>query len=277
MTSIEKREFLMIVPQFGLGTFRLSGQTVIDSVKNALSVGYRAVDTAQIYGNEAEVGQAIAESKVSRSELFLTTKIWVEHYAPDQLIPSLKESLNKLRTDAVDLTLIHWPAPQMGVDITELMQTLLEAKKQGLSQHIGISNFNIALSQQAIDSIGAEHIATNQIELSPYLQNEKLAKFLKTQNIDITSYMTLAYGKVLNDPTLNDIAQHHQASTAQIALAWALQKGYSVIPSSTNIEHLKANLRAQNIQLSHEEMQAIASLERNGREVNPEKLAPEWD
>lgn len=267
----------MIVPQFGVGTFRLSGQTVIDSIKNALSVGYRAIDTAQIYGNEAEVGQAIAESKIVREELFLTTKIWVDHYAPDKLIPSLKESLSKLRTDAVDLTLIHWPAPQMGFNISELMQTLLEAKTQGLTQHIGISNFNIALTQQAIDSIGAEHVATNQIELSPYLQNAKLAEFLKAQNIDVTSYMTLAYGKVLNDPVLNDIAQHHQASAAQIALAWALQKGYSVIPSSTKIAHLKANLRAQDIQLSDEEMQAIASLERNGREVNPEKLAPEWD
>ncbi|QXW27240.1 2,5-didehydrogluconate reductase DkgB [Acinetobacter johnsonii] len=267
----------MIVPKFGVGTFRLSGQTVIDSVKNALSAGYRAIDTAQIYGNEAEVGQAIAESPVQRSELFLTTKIWVDHYAPDRLIPSLKNSLSQLRTDAVDLTLIHWPAPQMNVDIPELMQTLLEAKKQGLTQHIGISNFNIALTQQAIDSISAEHIATNQIELSPYLQNEKLADFLQTQNIDVTSYMTLAYGKVLNDPVLMQIAQQHHASAAQIALAWALQKGYSVIPSSTKIEHLTANLRAQDIQLSSEDMLAIAGLERNGREVDPENLAPEWD
>ncbi|CAM4304251.1 2,5-didehydrogluconate reductase DkgB [Acinetobacter pragensis] len=267
----------MIVPKFGIGTFRLTGQTVIDSVKNALDAGYRAVDTAQIYGNEAEVGQAIAESAVPRSELFLTTKIWVDHYAADKLIPSLKESLNKLRTEAVDLTLIHWPAPKMAVDIPVLMQTLLEAKKQGLTQHIGISNFNIALTQQAIDSIGAEHIAANQIELSPYLQNEKLASYLKAQNIDITSYMTLAYGKVLNDPLLNEIAGHHQASAAQIALAWALQKGYSVIPSSTQHEHLQANLKAQDIQLNADEMQAIAALERNGREVNPENLAPEWD
>ncbi|WP_374664270.1 2,5-didehydrogluconate reductase DkgB [Acinetobacter sp.] len=267
----------MTVPKFGVGTFRLSGQAVIDSVKNALSAGYRAVDTAQIYGNEAEVGQAIAESSVARADLFLTTKIWVEHYAPDTLIPSLKESLSKLRTEAVNLTLIHWPAPKMGVDIPELMHTLLEAKKQGLTQHIGISNFNIALTQQAIDSIGAENIATNQIEISPYLQNEKLTAFLKTQQIDVTSYMTLAYGKVLNDPVLNRIAQQHQASAAQIALAWALQKGYSVIPSSTKIAHLKANLRAQDIQLNDEEMRTIASLERNGREVDPEALAPAWD
>lgn len=266
-----------IVPQFGVGTFRLSGQTVIDSVKTALEVGYRAVDTAQIYANEAEVGQAIAESQVNRNELFIITKIWTDHYAPDKLIPSLKESLHKLRTDAVNLTLIHWPAPRLGVQIPELMQTLLEAKQQGLTEHIGVSNFNIELTQQAIDTIGLEHIATNQIELSPYLQNQRLVTFLQSQKIDVTSYMTLAYGKVLNDPVLQGIATQHQASTAQIALAWALQKGFAVIPSSTKREHLLANLAAQEIQLTQEEMALISTLERNGREVDPEQLAPIWD
>ncbi|MFV5590681.1 2,5-didehydrogluconate reductase DkgB [Acinetobacter variabilis] len=266
-----------IVPQFGVGTFRLSGQTVIDSVKTALEAGYRAIDTAQIYANEAEVGQAIAESQVNRNELFITTKIWTDHYAPDKLIPSLKESLHKLRTDAVNLTLIHWPAPRLGVQIPELMQTLLEAKQQGLTEHIGVSNFNIELTHQAIDTIGLEHIATNQIELSPYLQNQRLVNFLQAKNIDVTSYMTLAYGKVLNDPVLQGIATQHQASTAQIALAWALQKGFAVIPSSTKREHLLANLAAQEIQLTQEEMALISTLERNGCEVDPEQLAPIWD
>lgn len=267
----------MIVPKFGLGTFRLSGQTVIDSVKTALEVGYRAVDTAQIYANEAEVGQAIAESQLNRDELFITTKIWTENYAPDKLIPSLKDSLRKLRTDAVNLTLIHWPAPKLGVSIAEVMQALLEAKQQGLTEHIGISNFNIELTQQAIDSIGLQHIATNQIELSPYLQNHRLVDFLQAQKIDVTSYMTLAYGKVLNDPVLLDIAAQHQASSAQIALAWALQQGFAVIPSSTKREHLIANLTAQEIQLTKDEMVEIAKLDRNAREINPEQLAPLWD
>ncbi|EFF84191.1 oxidoreductase, aldo/keto reductase family protein [Acinetobacter haemolyticus ATCC 19194] len=267
----------MHIPQFGLGTFRLKDQVVIDSVKTALEVGYRAIDTAQIYENEAAVGQAIAESGVARQDLFLTTKIWVDHFAEDKLILSLKESLQKLRTDAVDLTLIHWPAPQLGVSIPAVMQLLLEAKQQGLTQQIGISNFNIALTQQAIDTIGAEHIATNQIELSPYLQNLKLANYLTQQHIDVTSYMTLAYGKVLNDPTLLEIAAQHQATTAQVALAWALQQGYAVIPSSTKRENLISNLKAQDLTLSSEEMQLIAQLERNGREVNPEQWAPEWD
>ena len=267
----------MHIPTFGLGTFRLKDQAVIDSVKTALEVGYRAIDTAQIYGNEAAIGQAIAQSGVARQELFLTTKIWVDHFAEDQFIPSLKESLQKLRTDAVDLTLIHWPAPQLGVSIPTVMQLLLDAKQQGLTQQIGISNFNIALTQEAISTIGAEHIATNQIELSPYLQNQNLVNYLTEQRIDVSSYMTLAYGKVLNDPTLVEIAAQYQATTAQIALAWALHKGYAVIPSSTNREHLISNLKAQDLQLSAEDMQRISLLDRNNREVSPEPFAPEWD
>ena len=267
----------MIVPQFGVGTFRLTGDTVIHSVKTALEVGYRAVDTAQIYGNEAEVGQAIHASQVNRADIFLTTKIWTENYAADKLIPSLKDSLIKLRTDAVNLTLIHWPAPALGVDIPELMGHLLEAKKQGLTEHIGLSNFNIELTQQAIDHIGLENIATNQIELSPYLQNQNLVNYLQANNIDVTSYMTLAYGKVLQDPILLNIAAEQQVTSAQIALAWALQKDYAVIPSSTKRENLIANLKAQDIQLTAKEMHRIAQLERDGREVDPEGLAPIWD
>ena len=164
----------MTIPSFGVGTFRLTGQTVIDSVHNALDVGYRAVDTAQIYGNEAEVGLAIAESGVPRADLFVTTKIWTDNYAKDKLIPSLRESLEKLRTDYVDLTLIHWPAPGNGVSLPEFMEALAEAKAQGLTRQIGVSNFNIALTQQAIDVVGKGQIATNQIELSPYLQNHDI-------------------------------------------------------------------------------------------------------
>jgi len=238
----------MSVPSFGVGTFRLTGQTVIDSVRNALEVGYRAVDTAQIYGNEAEVGQAIAESGVPRDQLFLTTKIWVDNYAADKLIPSLRDSLAKLRTDYVDLLLIHWPAPGNGVELREY-----------------------------IEVVGAAEIATNQIELSPYLQNPALTAFLQDQGITVTSYMTLAYGKVLKDPVLAAIADKHQATVAQVALAWALQRGYSVIPSSTKRENLASNLLAQDLHLDADDMAAIAALDRNGREVDPPGLAPAWD
>ncbi|MBB6579018.1 2,5-diketo-D-gluconate reductase B [Comamonas odontotermitis] len=265
------------IPSFGVGTFRLSGQTVIDSVRNALDVGYRAVDTAQIYGNEAEVGQAIAESGVPRAELFVTTKIWTDNYARAKLVPSLRESLKKLRTDYVDLTLIHWPAPGNGVELPEFMDALAEAKALGLTRQIGISNFNIELTRQAIAAVGKGEIATNQIELSPYLQGHKLTAFLQEQGIQVTSYMTLAYGKVLKDPVLASIAAKHQATVAQVALAWALQLGYAVIPSSTKRENLASNLLARGLKLDAEDMALIATLERNGREVSPEGLAPAWD
>ena len=265
------------IPTFGVGTFRLNGQVVIDSVRNALDVGYRAVDTAQIYGNEAEVGQAIAESGVARSDLFLTTKIWVENYSKNKLVASLQDSLKKLRTDYVDLTLIHWPAPGNGVELSEYMEALADAKAKGLTRQIGISNFNIELTRQAIAAVGQGEIATNQIELSPYLQGHKLTAFLKEQSIQVTSYMTLAYGKVLKDPVLIQIAAKHNATVAQVALAWALQLGYAVIPSSTKRENLASNLLARDLKLDAEDMALIATLERNGREVSPEGLAPIWD
>ncbi|MBN9474557.1 MAG: 2,5-didehydrogluconate reductase B [Bordetella sp. SCN 67-23] len=267
----------MSIPSFGVGTFRLTGQTVIDSVRSALDVGYRAVDTAQVYGNEAEVGQAIAQSGVKRADLFLTTKIWTDNYARDKLVPSLRTSLEKLRTDHVDLTLIHWPAPGNGVELSETMTALAEAKALGLTRQIGISNFNIALTKEAIALLGRGEIATNQIELSPYLQNRKLTAFLKEQGITVTSYMTLAYGKVLKDPVLAAIATKHHATVAQVALAWALQLGYAVIPSSTKRENLASNLLARDLELDADDMAQIAALERNGREVDPQGLAPEWD
>ncbi|CAM4190768.1 2,5-didehydrogluconate reductase DkgB [Bordetella muralis] len=267
----------MSIPSFGVGTFRLTGQTVIDSVRNALDVGYRAIDTAQIYGNEAEVGQAIADSGIKRADLFVTTKIWTDNYARSKLVPSLRESLEKLRTDHVDLTLIHWPAPGNGIALSEYMEALAEAKSQGLTRQIGISNFNIELTKQAIDVVGKGEIATNQIELSPYLQNHKLTAFLKEQGITVTSYMTLAYGKVLKDPVLAKIADKHRATVAQVALAWALQLGYAVIPSSTKRENLASNLLARDLKLDADDMAQIAALERNGREVSPEGLAPVWD
>lgn len=267
----------MSIPSFGLGTFRLTGQAVIDSVKSALELGYRVIDTAQIYQNEADVGQAIAESGVPRSELFITTKIWVENYAADKLIPSLKDSLEKLRTDHVDLLLIHWPAPGNGVELAEYMEALAEAKKLGLTHQIGVSNFNIELTRQAIAVVGKGEIATNQIELSPYLQNSKLTAFLKEHGITTTSYMTLAYGKVLKDPVLAEIAAKHKATVAQVALAWAMQLGYAVIPSSTKRENLASNLLARDLRLDADDMARIATLERNGREVSPDGLAPIWD
>jgi 2,5-diketo-D-gluconate reductase B len=267
----------MTIPAFGLGTFRLKGDVVIASVKTALELGYRAIDTAQIYDNEAAVGQAIAESGVPRSELFITTKIWTENLSKDALIPSLKESLSKLRTDYVDLTLIHWPSPNDAVSVEEFMQALLEAKKSGLTREIGISNFTISLMERAIATVGAEHIATNQIELSPYLQNRSVVEWAKKHGIHITSYMTLAYGKALQDEVIGKIAAKHNATPAQVILAWAMGEGYAVIPSSTKRENLASNLQAQKLTLDDGDRAAIAALDCNDRLVSPEGLAPDWD
>ncbi|KAA0893141.1 2,5-didehydrogluconate reductase DkgB [Pusillimonas sp. ANT_WB101] len=267
----------MNIPAFGLGTFRLQGQTVIGSVRNALDVGYRVIDTAQIYGNEADIGQAIAESGVPRSELFLTTKIWIENMSASTLIPSLRQSLEKLRTDHVDLTLIHWPSPGGAVPLKETLDALREAQTDGLTSQIGVSNFTTSLLAEAIAVVGRENITTNQVEISPYLQNRKLAVFAREQGIHLTSYMTLAYGGVLNDPLLGEIATAHGATPAQIALAWALQQGYAVIPSSTRRENLQSNLNAVNIVLTDEDMARIATLDRGERQASPEGIAPEWD
>lgn len=267
----------MSIPLLGLGTFRLKDQIVIDSVTQALELGYRAIDTAQIYGNEAEVGTAIAASGVAREQLFLTSKIWTDNLGADKLIPSLKESLQKLKTDYLDLTLIHWPSPKGAVAVSEFMGALAEAKTLGLTRQIGVSNFTIDLLRQAIEVVGKDAIATNQIELHPYLQNRKLVEFMASQGIAVTSYMTLGYGKVLQDPVIQAIASQHQATPAQVTLAWAMQLGYAVIPSSTRRENLASNLKAAELKLSSDEMAQIAALDKGLRLTNPESLAPAWD
>lgn len=265
------------IPAFGLGTFRLKDQVVVDAVRHALELGYRAIDTAQAYGNEAEIGAAIAASGVPREQLFITTKVWTDQFGNGKLIPSLKDSLRKLRTEQVDLTLIHWPSPGGAVPMAEYLGALAEAQDQGLTRLIGVSNFTSALLREAIGIVGAARIATNQVELSPYLQNRTLAAFAHEQGIHLTSYMTLAYGKVLNDPVIGAVAAAHGATTAQVVLAWAMQLGYAVIPSSTKRANLEGNLKAQALTLSEAEMAQIAALDRGERLTSPEGLAPAWD
>jgi 2,5-diketo-D-gluconate reductase B len=265
----------MQLPDMGLGTFRLEGAQAIASVTAALDIGYRLIDTAQMYNNETEVGKAVAASVVPRSEIFVTTKVWPDNFT--RLVPSLKESLARLRMDQVELTLLHWPAPGNGVPLADTLGALMQAKSEGLTQHIGVSNFSIALLREAIEIAGPDQIVTNQIELSPYLQNRKVAAFAKTQGIRITSYMTLARGEVMHDPVLEKIAQRLGATTAQVALAWAMQLGITVIPSSTRRENLESNFAARELTLSDDDMAQIADLERGGRLVDPDGLKPVWD
>lgn len=266
----------MNMPQLGFGTFRLKGQQVIDSVRSGLDVGYRHIDTAQIYENEAEVGQAIAESGVPRNDIFLTTKIWTANLAGPKVISSLKESLVKLRSEQLDLTLIHWPAPADGVPLEETLLALLEAKRRGLTAAIGISNFTIALMQQAIDVIGADNIMTNQVELHPFLQQPRLVEYARKAGIHLTAYMPLAYGKVMQDPTLQGIAKSHGVTPAQVSLAWLMKEGFAVIPSSTKQRNQEANFAALGLKLDDSESMAVCGLDRNERMVSPD-FSPEWD
>lgn len=266
----------MHMPQLGLGTFRLQGPQAIDSVRNGLELGYRHIDTAQIYGNEEEVGSALAVSGVPRGEVFVTTKIWTANLGGEVLIPSLKESLRKLRLDQVDLTLVHWPSPGKEVPVRESMQALLAARDLGLSRAIGISNFPVALMREAVDAVGAANIATNQVELHPYLQNRSVAAAARELGIGITAYMPLAYGKVLDDAAVKAIAARIGATAAQVTLAWLMAKAYTVIPSSTKRANLESNLGSTGITLALEDIAAIDALDRGGRLVSPE-FAPEWD
>ncbi|BAN46230.1 2,5-didehydrogluconate reductase DkgB [Metapseudomonas resinovorans] len=266
----------MSIPALGLGTFRLKDQQVIDSVRNGLELGYRHIDTAQIYGNEAEVGRAIAESGVPREELFVTTKVWTEHLGGGRLIPSLEESLAKLGLERLDLALIHWPSPGDTIPVAEYMNALAEARQRGLAQRIGISNFTIRQMREAIAAVGAQEIATNQVEIHPFLQNRQVVEFAHEQGLHLTAYMPLAYGKVMQDPVIQGIAAAHSATPAQVTLAWLLQQGFAVIPSSTRRENLASNQRASDLVLSEAEMAAIATLERGERLANPD-FAPQWD
>lgn len=193
------------------------------------------------------------------------------------MVPSLEASLRCLRTDHVDLALIHWPSPGGQVPLSATLDGLLEARERGLVRQIGLSNFTVALMREALDIVGSGVLATNQVELSPYLQNRRVAAFAREHGLHLTSYMTLAYGKVLGDPVLQGIAQRHGATVAQVALAWAMQQGHAVIPSSTKREHLASNLKAQSLRLSEVETAAIAKLDRHERQADPQGIAPEWD
>lgn len=266
----------MKMPNLGLGTFRLTGQPLRDSLLQGLELGYRHIDTAQIYANEAEVGQLMSESGVPRQDIYLTTKVWTSEFGPGKVIPSLEVSLEKLGTDYLDLALIHWPSPKDEVPMAVYLEQLAEAKARGLTREIGVSNFTVAQLKQAIEILGLGAIAHQQIEVHPLLQNRKVVEFCKAQGIAVTAYMPLAYGKVLSEPLLMEIGKRHGVSAAQVSLAWLLAQDMAVIPSSTKRENQAANLAALDITLSSEKMAAIATLERGERCANPD-FAPAWD
>lgn len=264
------------MPQLGIGTFRLEGDDAHKSVVDSLKVGFRHVDTAQIYGNEDQVGDALRTQNIDREDLFITTKVWFDHFGNDSFIESVHESLAKLKVEYVDLLLIHWPSPDDKVPMKEYLSSLKQAKEEGLTRHIGVSNFTIDQMEQAVEILGEGELYTNQIELHPYFQNRKVAERAEELGMKVTAYMPFAVGKVMKSETLKDIAQRFDASPAQVTLAWIKHKGYYTIPSSTNPDHIKDNYEFEKVKLTDDDVRRIDELDNGERIVDPD-FAPDWD
>jgi 2,5-diketo-D-gluconate reductase B len=264
------------LPVPGIGTFRLKGDEARNTVKLALEAGYRHIDTAQAYSNEQAVGEAVKESGVPREDLFLTTKVWIDRFRPDDLKASVTESLQKLGTGYADLVLIHWPSPEDELPMADYLGALKDVQAAGQTRCIGVSNFTNAHLDKAVEILGKEAILTNQVEVHPFLQNDRVVEHCQEKGITVTGYMPLAVGKVMEDDVLGRIAEKHQATPAQIALAWVHSRNIVPIPSSTKKEHIQSNLEAMNITLDRDDLEAIRGLDRDERIANP-GFAPNWD
>lgn len=265
-----------IIPKLGFGTFRLQEEVAYQSVLTAIEEGFRHIDTAQIYGNEEAVGRAIKDSGVARGELFITTKVWNDKLNKTDFINSVKESLTKLQLDYVDLLLIHWPSPANGESMDEYLTELQSAKELGLTKKIGVSNFTIAQMEEALSILPKGALFTNQVEVHPYLTNQKVRDFCTQNDILVTGYMPFAVGKVLKDPTIKAIANKHKVSTAEVVIAWELAHDMVTIPSSTKRENMATNLKALSLSLSQDEINQIDALSCGDRQANPD-FAPDWD
>ncbi len=262
------------MPKLGLGTWKMSGPDCTDAVARALALGYRHIDTAEMYGNEAEVGAALAATTLPRADLHVTTKVWWEHLAPDALNRAFETSLRKLQLDYVDLYLIHWPHP--GMDLPAALATMLRLREQGLIRKIGVSNFTVALLKQAVEEIGAP-IACNQIEYHVMLDQSKVLTYAREKQIAITAYCPLARGGLDSVPALAAIAAKHSATPEQVALKWLLdQDGVAAIPKASQPRNQATNLAALTLTLDDADRQAIAGLPKNQRIVNPAFVSG-WD
>jgi 2,5-diketo-D-gluconate reductase B len=261
------------VPEIGLGTHRLYGKECKNSVLNAIDIGYRHIDTAQIYKNEKEVGDAIYASSVDREELYLTTKVWHTSLDHDDVLHSVEESLRLLRTPYIDLLLIHWPNPQYSVQQT--FEAMLALRDQGKVLDIGISNFPLGLTKEVIEDLRIP-ILTNQVEFHPFLSQFDLLDLTYDHDFLITAYSPLAQGEVLNNETLIEIGKEYGKSAAQISLRWLIeQENVVAIPKATSREHLESNLDIYDFELSDEHFEQIDNLDKNHRIVNP-SFAPDW-
>ena len=264
----------MRMPKLGLGTWRMKGAECTDAVQRAIGLGYRHIDTAEMYGNEEAVGEAVADAGVPRADLHVTTKVWYENLGADAMQRSIDGSLAKLRMDYVDLYLIHWPSP--GMDLPAALANLMRVMQQGKARAIGVSNFPVAMLRRAVEEIGAP-IACNQIEFHVLLGQSSVLGYAKSQDISVAAYSPLGQGKLSGNEELQAIAKKHGATPAQVALKWLLdQHNVAAIPKAMRAESQQANLDALRLQLDDADRAAISMLPKTQRMVNP-GWAPVWD
>lgn len=264
------------IPALGFGTWQLQGSQARRMVEAALEIGYRHIDTAQKYGNETEVGAALAASGLPRDQVFVTTKIWPDHAREGVLQQAARESLDRLRLDSVDLLLLHWPNAHVPLD--ETMAALVDCSERGWARTLGVSNFNAAMIEEA-RRLAGRPLATNQVEYHPFLAQRTLLDTCRRQGMALTAYCPLARGKVFGEPTLTRIGERHGKAPGQVALRWLIQQDSVVaIPRSSSVEHARSNFAIFNFVLSDLEMGEITRLGAPaGRIVEMAGLAPTWD
>ncbi len=265
------------IPALGFGTFRMSGAEVLEILPQALKTGFRHVDTAQAYRNEAEVGEVLAASSLARGEVFLTTKVWVENFAKDRFRTSVEESLNRLRTDHVDLLLLHWPR-FAEASLEQQIESLNEVRAAGLARDVGISNYSSELMRRA-DALSAAPLVSNQVEYHPYLAQRAVLEQARAGGGSITAYYAMADGLVPRDPELQEIGAKYGKTAAQVALRWLVQQPQVVALTKTaRAERLAENFAVFDFSLTDLEIARIHALARTGgRLISPPGLAPAWD
>lgn len=268
--------FQSSIPQLGLGTYGRTGDTGIAAIETALEIGYRHLDTAQSYDTERTVGEAVRRSGLARSDVFITTKVADTNLAPADFLPSVRKSLDMIGVDQVDLLLIHWPVPETVLPFESYMQALKEAQDSGYARLIGVSNFTIGHLERAAKLLGAGALATNQVEIHPWLQVPKLRDHARSIGLPLTAYQPLVKGEVTEDEVLKAIAEQLSTSPAAIALAFLMAEGHIVIPASSSRGNLEKNFSATSVTLSSGQMDAIRQRNRGYRHINPAK-SPRWD
>lgn len=251
------------LPRLGFGVWQIENDIVADVVRTAIDTGYRLIDTAAIYGNEAGVGEAISTCGVDRKELFITTKVWNDRHGYDATMQSFDESMKRLQLDYIDLYLIHWPAPKIGL-YHETWKAMIQLRDEGRIKSIGVSNFNMAHIQRLLDETGVLPVV-NQIELNPRFQQPELREYHAEQGIVTEAWSPLGHGQddhatLWETPTLQTIAAKHQRSIAQIILRWHLQLNNMVISKSVNPHRIRENFAVFDFLLDDEDMAAIAQL-----------------